>query len=125
MYRAVFDTLLDLQRFVAHRQSLRELYEILVGFYEQNVPVLPPLHTALTILSRGANGNDRFVAATCAEGLRFLEGMCQPVCPSLYLRREEELEEPTESGDVGKFWLLNKFAGGTFLSITTLSSRGF
>lgn len=105
------DTLHELQsgrRFVAHPQGF---YEILVAFYEQNVPVLPPLHTALTILSRGTSGNDRFVVRACAEGLRVLEGMCQPVCPSLFLRAEPE-EEITETGKF--FW------GGTLLPISAL-----
>lgn len=101
MYRAVFDTLRDWQsgrRFVAHPQGF---YEILVGFYEQNVPLLPPLHAALTILSRGAGGNDRFAREACAEGLRVLEGLCQPVCPSLDLRAEPA-EDFTGNGKF--FW---------------------
>lgn len=66
------------------------------------MPLLPPLHAALTILSRGAGGNDRFAREACAEGLRVLEGLCQPVCPSLDLRAEPAEDftgnEPNQEG---------------------------
>lgn len=101
LYKSIFDSLTSVQSSKAvhpytDAQCQAKLYEVLLAIYCQNtLTVLPPLHTSLDILSKGANDKNRFVAEICQKGLRNLEMLCQPVCPSLYLGAEigEGMEE--------------------------------
>ncbi|KAH1007184.1 hypothetical protein HUJ04_004452 [Dendroctonus ponderosae] len=102
LHKSVLDTLLDIQSgkpsdLYTDPRCQANLYEILVGFLHQNtVPVVVSLHTALNILTKGSNHQDHVVADICQEGLRISEKLCQPICPSLFMRMNTDLDDAEE-----------------------------
>lgn len=56
----------------------------MVSFYEENsLPVFPNINGALYILNKGRSSKNLKIVAVCEKGIRYLEALCQPICPSL------------------------------------------
>ncbi|XP_060517043.1 uncharacterized protein LOC132696306 [Cylas formicarius] len=100
LYKSVFDTLATIDTSTeslfpyTKSECLINLYKVLVAFYHQdNLRVLPPLQTTIKFLVTGINSNNRSIAEVCEHGIKILEILCQPVCPTLYVGRANELDD--------------------------------
>ncbi|KAF7278573.1 hypothetical protein GWI33_008195 [Rhynchophorus ferrugineus] len=105
LYAALFETLTNIQL----SQPIHPytdpncqvcIYDVLISLFSQEtLNPLPPLQASLDILNIGLNGKNKHIVDICESGLRFIELLCQPACPSLYFGAVKRVEDECFNGD--------------------------
>lgn len=57
-------------------------------FEQPYMPVPPPLYAAINLLKSATSRRDYYCSMKAVAGLSVLEKICQPLCPSLYLKKQ-------------------------------------